>query len=98
GGINFKIEYQAEDGNIREYYPDFFVKTAENTFFILETKGREDLDDVRKIKRLLTWCTDINKAQTQYTYTPVYIKQEKWVDVKYQIKSFKEIVDIFEVK
>ncbi len=98
GGINFKIEYQAEDGNIREYYPDFFVKTAENTFFILETKGREDLDDVRKIKRLFTWCTDINKAQSQYTYTPVYIKQEKWVDVKYQIKSFKEIVDIFEEK
>jgi len=27
GGINFKIEYQAKDGNIREYYPDFFVKT-----------------------------------------------------------------------
>jgi len=26
GGVNFKIEYQAEDGNIREYYPDFFYK------------------------------------------------------------------------
>ncbi len=98
GGINFKIEYQAEDGNIREYYPDFFVKTAPKTFFILETKGREDLDDVRKIKRLVTWCNDINHAQNDYTYTPVYVKQEKWVDVKYQIKSFEELVKISETE
>lgn len=94
GGINFKIEYQAEDGNIREYYPDFFVKTAPKTFFILETKGREDLDDVRKIKRLVTWCNDINHAQSDYTYTPVYVKQEKWVELKYEIKSFEELVTI----
>jgi len=97
GGLNFKIEYQAEDGNIREYYPDFFVKTGANTFFILETKGREDLDDVRKIKRLAIWCNDINKAQSEYTYTPIYVKQEKWVDVKYEIKSFEELVNLFKV-
>lgn len=90
GGINFKIEYQAENGNIKEYYPDFFIKTAANTFYILETKGREDLDDIRKIKRLATWCKDINAAQSEYTYTPVYVKQEKWEDVKKDIKSFGE--------
>jgi len=98
GGINFKIEYQAEDGNIREYFPDFFVKTGENTFYILETKGREDLDDVRKIKRLVTWCKDINKAQKQYTYTPVYVKQEKWDEIKNDLKSFKDICKLFEQK
>jgi type III restriction enzyme len=97
GGINFKIEYQAEDGNIREYYPDFFVKTNANTFYILETKGREDLDDVRKIKRLATWCKDINAAQTQYTYTPVYVKQEKWEEVKNDLKSFTDAIKIFKV-
>lgn len=73
GGVNFKIEYQAEDGSIREYYPDFFIKTGANTFFILETKGREDLDDIRKIKRLVTWCNDVNIVQDQYRYTPVYV-------------------------
>src|SRR5208337_1862867 len=98
GGVNFKIEYQAEDGNIREYYPDFFVKTNMNTFYILETKGREDLDDVRKIKRLVTWCKDINSAQTDYTYTPVYVKQEKWVTVKYELKTFNEVVKLFVIK
>ncbi len=97
-GVNFSIEYQKEDGNIASYFPDFFVKTANNTFFILETKGREDLDDIRKIKRLATWCKDINAIQTDYTYTPVYVKQEKWDDIKKDIKAFGELCLIFEVK
>ncbi len=98
GGVNFKIEYQAADGNIREYYPDFFVKTGPNAFYILETKGREDLDDIRKIKRLVAWCNDIDSVQNEYTYTPVYVKQEKWDDVKNDLKSFKDVLKIFEVK
>ncbi len=98
GGINFKIEYQAQDGNIREYYPDFFVKTSPNTFYILETKGREDTDDVRKVQRLVTWCNDINKAQSQYTYQPVYVKQEKWDEVKGQLKTFEDLYQIFKVE
>ena len=98
GGVNFKIEYQAEDGNIREYYPDFFVKTGENIFYILETKGRQDLDDVRKIKRLQTWCADVNSAQKQYSYKPVYVMQEKWEKVKNDVKSFKDVCGVFELK
>lgn len=97
GGINFKIEYQAQDGNIREYYPDFFVKTNDKLFYIVETKGREDLDDIRKIQRLFVWCKDINTAQKEYTYLPVYIKQEKWDDIKNDFKSFAEVVKIFTV-
>ncbi|MCZ2130641.1 MAG: DEAD/DEAH box helicase family protein [Bacteroidia bacterium] len=97
GGINFKIEYQAQDGNIREYYPDFFVKTGPNTFYILETKGREDLDDLLKIKRLATWCKDINNAQSEYTYNPVYVRQEKWDDLKNNLKSFQDLIEIFKV-
>lgn len=95
GGINFKIEYQAQDGNIREYFPDFFVKTGATTFYILETKGREDLDDQLKIKRLATWCKDINHAQSEYTYQPVYVKQEKWDEVKKDLKSFADVCTLF---
>lgn len=97
GGLNFKIEYQAENGNIREYYPDFFVKTSDTAFFILETKGREDLDDIRKIKRLASWCKDTNAAQSQYTYTPIYVKQEKWDEIKKDMKSFNDVIKIFKV-
>ncbi|WP_333596161.1 DEAD/DEAH box helicase [Schleiferia thermophila] len=98
GGINFKMEYQAQDGNIREYFPDFFVKTGPNTFYILETKGREDVDDLLKIKRLVTWCNDINKAQTQYTYHPVYVKQETWEEVKNDLKLFRDLYELFKVQ
>ena len=98
GGVNFKIEYQAEDGNIREYYPDFFIKTSVDTFYIVETKGREDLDDIRKIKRLVTWCNDINRVQNQYTYDPVYIKQEEWEKKLSDIKTFKDVLLLFSIK
>lgn len=98
GGVNFKIEYQAQDGNIREYFPDFFVKTGTSTFYILETKGREDVDDLLKIKRLATWCKDVNHTQSEYTYHPVYVKQEKWDEVKNNLKSFADLFQIFEVK
>ncbi len=97
GGINFKMEYQAEDGNIREYYPDFFLKTNGHTFFILETKGREDLDDIRKIKRLAAWCKDINTVQSEYTYTPVYLKQEDWEKKEKDLKCFSDVIEIFKV-
>ncbi len=100
GGINFKIENQAQDGNIREYFPDFFVKTGTHTFYILETKGREDLDDLLKIRRLVTWCNDINNAQSddeenRYAYSPVYVKQENWDDLKKDLRSFVELLSIF---
>lgn len=95
GGINFKIEYQAQDGNIREYYPDFFIKTDDTTFYIVETKGREDLDDIRKIQRLYVWCNDLNLAQKEYNYSPLYIKQEKWDNIKNDFKTFAEVIRIF---
>ncbi len=97
GGINFKIEYQAENGNIKEYYPDFFVKTSPNTFYIVETKGREDTNDLIKIKRLAIWCKDTNAAQSNYHYTPIYIKQEKWEEVQGDLKSFEDLCKLFTV-
>jgi len=60
----------------------------------LETKGREDLDDIRKIRRLAAWCKDVNAAQTQYTYTPVYVKQEDWEKKENDLKSFGDVINI----
>lgn len=96
--INFHVEYQKENGSIAEYYPDFLVKTSDTDFFVLETKGREDLDDVRKIKRLTAWCTDINAAQNSYRYTALYIRQEDWDKKRQDLRSFSEIKNIFKVE
>jgi type III restriction enzyme len=37
-------------------------------------------------------------AQDCYTYTPVYVRQEKWDDVKKDLKTFADVCKIFEVK
>ena len=54
------------------------MKTSDKTVFIVETKGREDLDDIRKVRRLAQWCKDVNAQQSEKTYTAIYIKQEDW--------------------
>ena len=96
-GVNFKIEYQGEDGNIHDYYPDFIAKQKEDLIYIIETKGREDIDDVRKIKRLQTWCDDVNKTQSEIKYVPLYVKQEEWEKYRENIKKFEDVVKLFGV-
>ena len=91
GGVNFKIEYQAHDGNIRDFYPTFFVKTKPDQIYIIETNANGTIEDIGKINRLITWCIDANAAQTDYIYTPIYILQEKWKDVSDNINSFADL-------
>ncbi len=91
--VHFKIDYKDAGGNIRDYYPDFFVKVSDKEVFIVETKGREDLDDVEKVKRLYQWCDDINAAQNKIKFTALYVKQEEFE--KYTPKDFGELVDNF---
>ena len=61
--INFKLDYVDAEGRIRDYYPDFIVKLANDTTYVVETKGLEDLDVPLKMARLKAWCDDINKQQ-----------------------------------
>jgi type III restriction enzyme len=96
-GIYFKMEYQAEDGNIHEYFPNFFVKTG-NNIFIVETKGREDTDDIRKIDRLKQWCQDINALVPGGIYIPLYVKQEDFEKNRKSLKSFKDVQTIGKIK
>lgn len=91
--IQFRIDYQNADGSIAYYYPDFLVKVDPMTVYVIETKGREDLDDLRKIARLEQWCKDANMQQKKVHYDALYIKQEDWE--KHRPKSFKECILVF---
>jgi len=91
--IHFKIDYKNASGSISSYYPDFFVKIDNKIVYIIETKGREDLDDIEKIKRLEQWCNDASDRQKKIQYKMLYIKQEEWE--KYNFNNFKELVKIF---
>ncbi|KKW11188.1 MAG: Type III restriction protein res subunit [Parcubacteria group bacterium GW2011_GWA2_49_9] len=92
-GIKFRIDYRKADGSISNYEPDFFVKVDIKTTYIIETKGREDLDDPLKIARLKQWCGDATGRQKKFTYKMLYVKQEEWE--KYKPKSFSEAVKLF---
>lgn len=75
------------------YYPDFLVKLSNKQVFIVETKGREDMDVPLKMQRLLQWCTDINRVQSDVEYGFVYVDQESFE--KYKPASFRQLVDGF---
>jgi type III restriction enzyme len=54
----FSIEYLSSTGALRYYYPDFVVRLDDDTHVIVETKGLEDPEVVRKDRRAGRWCAD----------------------------------------
>ena len=91
--VHFKLDYVNADGDISNYYPDFLVKLSAKRVFIVETKGREDLDVPLKTQRLRQWCEDINRVQADVEYDFVYVDQENFE--KYKPASFRQLVDGF---
>lgn len=60
--IGFKIDYVKADGDLSNYVPDFLVKTGAGDVFVVETKGRAELDLPHKMARLKQWCADATDA------------------------------------
>jgi type III restriction enzyme len=60
--VGFKIDYVKADGDLSNYVPDFLVKTRAGDVFIVETKGRAEIDLPRKMARLKQWCENANDA------------------------------------
>jgi type III restriction enzyme len=88
--VSFRIDYINSDGEIKDYYPDFIVKLADGRKCIIETKGREDVDDIQKIKRLRQWCDDVNKVQ-ETVFFCLYVKEEFFKEIKGKVSSIKEL-------
>jgi type III restriction enzyme len=79
--VGFKIDYVKTDGDLSTYTPDFAVRTADGTVWIVETKGREELDLPRKMKRLRQWCEDAtaaSKGEGGPVFRFVYVDQESY--------------------
>lgn len=60
--IGFKLDYVKADGDLSNYTPDFILRTTDGTVWIVETKGREEIDVPQKMARLRQWCTDATDA------------------------------------
>lgn len=88
--VGFFVEYRDSAGNLRYYYPDFIASTK-NTYFVLETKGREDIDVAFKDKRMVIWCEDASNI-TGKKWEFVRINE---VDFKkYHFDSLKELINV----
>ena len=89
--IRYKIEYQGADGSIANYYPDFLVKKTPDSFWIIETKGREDLDDPKKFERLKQWCADASQMDAPRKYQAIFVREETWNVLR--PRTFQQLVD-----
>ena len=54
--FGFAIEYTDAAGNLRYYEPDFVVLLRNGTRYLVETKGREDIDVAHKDRAAQIWC------------------------------------------
>jgi type III restriction enzyme len=79
--VGFKLDYVRADGELSNYTPDFIVRTTDGAVWIVETKGREELDLPQKMARLRQWCadaTEASKAEEGTRYGFVYVDQESF--------------------
>jgi type III restriction enzyme len=88
----FRVDYLNPHGAIKLYYPDFVAVQKigdEITYWILETKGREDENVVHKDAAILNWCENIT-AQTGKQWR--YLKIPQVVFDKFKGKKLVDLV------
>jgi len=54
--FGFAIEYTDAVSNLRYYEPDFVAVLSNHTHYLVETKGREDVDVAHKDRAAQIWC------------------------------------------
>ncbi len=87
--VGFFVEYKDSSKNLRLYYPDFITLNDKSECFIIETKGREDVDVKYKDERIRLWCEDTTKM-TGNNWFYIKVKQESFEN--YRFRSIKELV------
>jgi type III restriction enzyme len=78
--FGFAIEYTDSAMNLRNYEPDFVAVDKSGTHWLLESKGQENVDVLRKDVAAIRWCENATKL------TP-----ERWKYVKVPQKEFEAL-------
>lgn len=75
--VGFKLDYVRADGDLSNYVPDFLVRASDGNVYIIETKGRAELDLPQKMARLAQWCAEATAASVGegISYRFVYVDQ-----------------------
>jgi type III restriction enzyme len=94
--VGFRLDYVRANGDLSNYTPDFIVRTTDGAVWIVEAKGREELDVPQKMARLGLWCADATEASlaeggTHYGF--VFVDQEGFE--QHEPGSFAGLVTAF---
>ncbi len=67
-----RIDYLASGGRLAFYTPDFFIRAKEGNYYLVETKGREDVDVPKKARVAMAWCeaASTEDCRWEYLYVP----------------------------
>lgn len=91
--LPFSIEYTDNATNLRYYEPDFVAVLAGGEHWLIETKGREDVDVAHKDRAARIWCENA----TLLSGTPWrYLKVPQIEFIKLQPGEFSELAVAFE--
>jgi type III restriction enzyme len=94
--VGFKLDYVKANGDLSNYIPDFIVRDEDGTVWIIETKGREELDLPQKMARLKQWCADATTASVAEggpTFRFLYVDQTSFE--KHTPDSFAALASSF---
>ncbi|MBE2184320.1 MAG: DEAD/DEAH box helicase family protein [Anaerolineae bacterium] len=72
--FGFTIPYTDNAGNLRYYYPDWVAADNNGILYLVETKGREDLDVQNKDRAAVIWAESVT-ALTGQTWQYVKVLQ-----------------------
>lgn len=74
--FGFAIEYTDAVSNLRYYEPDFVAVLSGGAHYLVETKGREDVDVAHKDRAALIWCENATMLTgTAWNYIKVPQKE-----------------------
>ena len=66
------------------------ARDVDGVIWIVETKGREDIQDARKWERLKLWCKDATAQDAPNRYRALFVRQEDWDALRNPVRTLGE--------
>jgi len=87
--FGFSIQYTDSRANIRNYFPDFIAVSVDGARWVIETKGREDVDVRLKDNAAISWCENASELTGERWQ---YLKVPQNTFEKLHPETFEELV------
>lgn len=87
--FGFVIEYTDGTGNLRYYEPDFVAVTTAGLYYLVETKGLEDVNVFNKDRAAELWCENASRLVGR-SWDYIKVRQTEFNDL--QPTAFNELL------